>query len=300
MPLMTNPLKELRALAAQAENRRTETGIPRVAMVQGEIPEHLLAAVYEPMINLILQGSKSMTIADRTLRYDPATYFVMSIELPAVGQVHPSAHGEPYLAVSLTLDPTVLATLLADLPKPGGHYDKNAGFSVAPVTPDLMDAWVRLLRLMNRPEDIAALAPVYEREILYRVLQGPHGWMLRDIAAPDSAMARVSLAIQYIRRDFAESIRVETLAQRAAMSVSAFHRHFKAVTALSPLQYQKRVRLLQARTLMVANAKSVTNAAFEVGYESATQFSRDYARVFGLPPARDAARILGETRGERR
>lgn len=300
MPLMTNPLNELRALAAQAENRRTETGIPRVAMVQGEIPEHLLAAVYEPMINLILQGSKSMTIADRTLRYDPATYFVMSIELPAVGQVHPNADGEPYLAVSLTLDPTVLATLLADLPKPSGQYDKNAGFSVAPVTPDLMDAWVRLLRLMNQPEDIAALAPAYEREILYRVLQGPHGWMLRDIAAPDSAMARVSLAIQHIRRDFAEAIRVETLAQHAAMSVSAFHRHFKAVTALSPLQYQKRIRLLQARTLMVANAKSVTNAAFEVGYESATQFSRDYARVFGLPPARDTARILGETRGENR
>ncbi|WP_172147688.1 MULTISPECIES: AraC family transcriptional regulator [Pseudomonas] len=297
---MTNRLKELRALAAQAENRRTETGIPRVAMVQGKIPEHLLAAVYEPMINLILQGSKSMTIADRTLRYDPATYFVMSIELPAVGQVHPSAQGEPYLAVSLTLDPTVLTTLLADLPKPGGHYDKNAGFSVAPVTPDLMDAWVRLLRLMNRPEDIAVLAPAYEREILYRVLQGPHGWMLRDIAAPDSAMARVSLAIQYIRRDFAKSIRVEALAQHAAMSVSAFHRHFKAVTALSPLQYQKRVRLLQARTLMVADAKSVTHAAFEVGYESATQFSRDYARVFGIPPARDATRILGETRGERR
>ncbi|WP_160109717.1 AraC family transcriptional regulator [Pseudomonas izuensis] len=297
---MTNPLKELRALAARAENRRTETGIARVAMVQGEIPEHMLAAVYEPMINLILQGSKSMTIADRTLRYDPATYFVMSIELPAVGQVHPSANGEPYLAVSLTLDPTVLATLLADLPKPDGQYDKNAGFSVAPVTPELMDAWVRMLRLMNRPEEIAALAPVYEREILFRVLQGPHGWMLRDIAAPDSAMARVSLAIQYIRRDFAESIRVEALADRAAMSVSAFHRHFKAVTALSPLQYQKRVRLLKARTLMVANAKSVTHAAFEVGYESATQFSRDYARVFGLPPARDTARILGETRGEKR
>ncbi|MHC8332857.1 AraC family transcriptional regulator [Pseudomonas sp. LB3P25] len=297
---MTNQLNELRALAARAENRRTETGIPRVAMVQGEIPEHLLAAVYEPMINLILQGSKSMTIGDRTLRYDPATYFVMSIELPAVGQVHPAASGEPYLAVSLTLDPTVLATLLADLPKPIGHYDKEAGFSVAAVTPDLMDAWVRLLRLMGRPEEIAALAPAYEREILYRVLQGPHGWMLRDIAAPDSAMARVSLAIQYIRRDFAKPIRVETLAQQAAMSVSAFHRHFKAVTALSPLQYQKRVRLLQARTLLVANAKSVTSAAFEVGYESATQFSRDYARVFGMPPSRDAARIVGETLGQRK
>lgn len=294
---MTNQLQELRALAAKAENRRTETGIPRVAMVQGEIPEHMLAAVYEPMINLILQGSKSMTIADHTLRYDPATYFVMSVELPAVGQVHPAASGEPYLAVSLTLDPTVLASLLTDLPAPTGQYDKNPGFSVAAVTPELMDAWVRMLRLMARPDDIAALAPVYEREILYRVLQGPHGWMLRDIAAPDSAMARVSLAIQYIRREFAEAIRVDALAERSAMSVSAFHRHFKAVTTLSPLQYQKRVRLLHARTLMVAKAKNVTNAAFEVGYESATQFSRDYAKVFGLPPARDAARILGEVRG---
>ncbi|MEX3772552.1 AraC family transcriptional regulator N-terminal domain-containing protein [Pseudomonas sp. MYb118] len=294
---MENSLIELRALAAQAENRRTETGIPRVAMVQGKIPEHLLAAVYEPMINLILQGSKSMTIADRTLHYDPATYFVMSIGLPAVGQVNPGANGEPYLAVSLTLDPMVLATLLADLPEPAGAHEQDSGFSVAAVTPELMDAWVRMLRLMHRPDDIAALAPAYEREILYRVLQGPNGWMLRDIAAPDSAMARVNLAIQRIRQDFAEPIRVETLAQLAAMSVSAFHRHFKAVTALSPLQYQKRVRLLQARTLLVANAKSVTHAAFEVGYESATQFSRDYARVFGLPPLRDAARINGLSRG---
>ena len=297
MAAMNNQLIELRALASRAENRRTETGIPRVAMVQGKIPEHMLAAVYDPMINLILQGSKAMTVGDRTLRYDPATYFVMSIELPAVGSVHPAVSGEPYLAVSLTLDPTVLATLLADLPKPVGRYENEAGFSVAAVTPELMDAWLRMLRLMDRPEDVAALAPVYEREILYRVLQGPHGWMLREIAAPDTAMARVSLAIQWIRRNFAETIRVETLAQRAAMSVSAFHRHFKAVTTLSPLQYQKRVRLLQARMLMVASARSVTNAAIEVGYESATQFGRDYARIFGLPPARDAARILGETKG---
>jgi AraC-like DNA-binding protein len=252
----------------------------------------MLAAVYDPMINLILQGSKTMTVGDRTLRYDPATYFVMSIDLPAVGAVHPAASGEPYLAVSLTLDPMVLSTLLADLPKPSGRYDNDPGFSVAPITAELMDAWVRMLRLMGKPEDIAALAPAYEREILFRVLQGPHGWMLREIAKPDTAMARVNQAIQRIRRDFAEPIRVESLAQHAAMSVSAFHRHFKAVTSLSPLQYQKRVRLLQARMLMIASAKSVTSAAFEVGYESATQFSRDYARVFGLPPARDAGRIM--------
>ncbi len=293
--LMNDQLLDLRALASRAENRRTETGIPRVAMVQGEIPEHMLAAVYDPMINLILQGSKTMTVGERTLRYDPATYFVMSIELPAVGTIHPAASGEPYLALSLTLDSTVLSTLLTDLPSPAERNESEAGFSVAAVTPELMDAWLRMLRLMDRPDDIAALAPVYEREILYRVLQGPHGWMLRDIAAPDTAMARVSQAIQWIRRDFAEPIRVETLARKASMSVSAFHRHFKAVTTLSPLQYQKRVRLLKARMLMVAGAKSVTSAAFEVGYESATQFSRDYARVFGLPPARDTARILGET-----
>jgi len=300
---MNDQLLELRALASKAGNRLTETGIPRVAMVQGEIPEHMLAAVYAPMINLILQGSKTMTVGDRTLRYDPATYFVMSIELPAVGTVHPAASGEPYLALRLTLDPTVLSTLLTDLPSPTRHSENesengdDAGFSVAATTPALMDAWLRMLRLMNSPEEVAALAPVYEREILYRVLQGPHGWMLRDIAAPDTAMARVSQAIQWIRRDFAEPIRVETLAQKAAMSVSAFHRHFKAITTLSPLQYQKRVRLLQARMLMVAGAKSVTNAAFEVGYESATQFSRDYTRIFGLPPSRDAERILGQTKG---
>ena len=289
---MNSQLNELRALASKAESHRTETGIPRVAMVQGKIPEHMLAAVYEPMINLILQGSKTMTVGDRTLRYDPATYFVMSIELPAVGSVHPAPTGEPYLAVSLTLDPIVLSTLLADLPKPVSRHDHQPGFSVAATTPELMDAWVRMLRLMGKPDDITALASVYEREILFRVLQGPHGWMLREIAVPDTAMARVNQAIQWIRRDFAMPIRVENLAQNAAMSVSAFHRHFKAVTTLSPLQYQKRVRLLQARMLMVANAKSVTAAAFEVGYESATQFSRDYARVFGLPPAKDTGRIL--------
>jgi AraC-like DNA-binding protein len=297
---MGNRLNELRRLAARAENRRTETGIPRVAMVKGAIPEHELAAVYDPMINLILQGSKSMTIGDRALHYDPATYFVMSVDLPAIGSVHPAASGEPYLAVSLTLDPAVLTSLLADLPLPHSVHEQAAGFSVAAVTPELMNAWVRMLQLMDRPADIAALAPAYEREILYRVLQGPNGWMLRDIATPDTAMARVSLAIQWIRRDFAERLSVEALAQRAAMSSSAFHRHFKAVTTLSPLQYQKRIRLLQARTLLVAGGKSVTGAAFDVGYESATQFSREYARAFGLPPTQDAARILSGIRGRER
>lgn len=296
MAAMQDPLQELRALASRAGNRLTQTGIPRVAMVQGRIPEHELDAVYEPMLNLILQGSKSMTVGDQTLHYDPATYFVMSVGLPAAGIVRPAATGEPYLAVALLLDPAVIARLLADLPETAIHASRPTGFSVAAVTPELMDAWLRLLRLMERPEDIAALAPVYEREILYRVLQGPQGAMLRDIATPDTALERVNRAIACIRRDYAQPLRVEALARKAAMSNSAFHRHFKAVTALSPLQYQKRIRLLQARMLLIAQGRSVAAAAFDVGYESATQFSREYARAFGRPPARDAARLLRQLR----
>jgi AraC-like DNA-binding protein len=293
---MQQQLEELRSLAARAENRRTETGIPRVEMVRGAIPEHQLAAVYHPMVNLILQGSKTMTVGNSTLHYDPATYFVMSVDLPAAGSVHCAPSGEPYLAVSLTLEPTVVASLLADLPKPAGGPFHDSGFSVAPVTLELLDAWVRILRLMDRPDEIPALAPAYEREILFRVLQGPQGWMLRDIATPDTALARISLAIQWIRHNLAKPLRVEALAAMAALSVSAFHRHFKAVTALSPLQYQKRTRLLRARTLLIAGEGNATSVAFNVGYESATQFSREYARLFGLPPSRDVAQVIRRMR----
>ncbi|PZV35271.1 AraC family transcriptional regulator [Mesorhizobium kowhaii] len=288
---MDTQLQELRQLASRAENRLTETGIPRVAMVQGEIPEHQLAAVYDPMVNLILAGSKTMTVGDRTFRYDPATYFVMSVDLPAVGSVYPSENGEPYLAISLTLEPAIVANLLADLPKPAGGELYSPGFSVAPVTPALLDAWVRILRLIDHPDEVAALAPAYEREILFRVLQGPLGWMLRDIATPDTALSRIGIAILWIRENFAKPLRVEALADMAALSVSAFHRHFKAVTALSPLQYQKRVRLLHARSLLIAGEGSATSIAFGVGYESPNQFSREYARQFGLAPSRDAARL---------
>lgn len=290
---MEEQLHELRMLASRAENRRTETGIPRVAMVQGAIPEHELAAVYDPMVNLILTGSKTMTVGDRTLHYDPATYFVMSVDLPAVGAVHPAAGGEPYLAISLTLTPAIVADLLADLPKPAGGALYAPGFSVAPVTPELLDAWVRMMRLTERPDEVAALAPAFEREILFRVLQGPMGWMLRDIAMPETALSRVKVAIQWIRENFAKPLRVEALAQMAALSLSAFHRHFKAVTALSPLQYQKNVRLLHARSRLIAGEGNATTVALSVGYESPTQFSREYARQFGLPPSRDAARLRG-------
>ncbi|MEG3135098.1 AraC family transcriptional regulator [Rouxiella sp. T17] len=287
-------LDELCLLAAHARNWRTETGIPRVAMVQGCIPQHALSAVYEPMINLILRGSKTMSVGDRVFHYDPASYFVMSVDLPAVGAVFPSAAREPYLAVSLTLQPERVAELLADAPPRVHSDDVQGAFSVASVTPELLDAWVRMLRLMNQPEDIPVLAPVFEREILYHVLKGPHGWMLRDIASPDTMLGRIANAISWIKQYYMQEFSIDALAERHAMSVSAFHRHFKAVTAMSPLQYQKRVRLLHARTLLLRRQLNVTSVALEVGYQSVTQFNREYARFFGLPPLKDISRLREE------
>lgn len=286
-------LEELRSLAARAENRRTETGIPRVAMVRGKVPEHELTAVYEPMINLILQGSKTMTVGARTLRYDPATYFVTSVDLPAVGTVHQASAGRPYLAVSLSLEPRLIAEVLERFAAPAV---RGAGFSVASVTTELLDACTRLLRLQDHPEEIAVLAPLYEREILFRVLQGPQGHLLRAIALPDSAISRVRLAIRWIRENYARPLRIQRLARLAAMSESALHRHFKSTTTMSPLQFQKRLRLMQARSLLVENLTTASAVAFEVGYESSSQFNREYSRFFGSPPAADARTIRSRLR----
>jgi len=295
---MHQQLYELRSLAADAENRKTETGIPRVFMVRGEVPEHALATVYEPMINLILAGRKAMMVGNRTLRYDPATYFVMTVDLPAIGTVSSGQNGEPYLAISLTLNPEVVDGLLSDVPVPSSASVPRA-FEVAPVTPDLLDAWVRLFRLRQKPDEIAALAPAYEREILFRVLQGPHGALLRDVATPTTMLARVNQTIRWVRDHYDQPLRVDALAAMAAISTSAFHRHFKEVTTLSPLQFQKKMRLLHARRLLANGGHNATAAAFAVGYESVTQFSREYARLFGASPARDAARIIGELRNSK-
>ncbi|MDV4156825.1 MULTISPECIES: AraC family transcriptional regulator [Rhizobium] len=286
---MQTMLEEMRHLTAHAENRPTETGIPGILMVKGEIPEHKLGAVYEPMVNLILDGSKTLTIAEQDYYYDPASYFVISIDVPATGMVQQAGPDRPYIGVSLSLDPAKVAALLLDLPPQSYQEGQSGGYSVCRMTPELLGAWLRMLQLMERPQDIPALAPAYEREILYRVLQGPQGWMLRDIAAPDSALSRMRLAIRWVREHYAEAVEVEKLAALTAMSVSAFHRHFKAVTAMSPIQFQKRIRLLQARQLLISQSGNASSVAYSVGYESVSQFTREYARFFGRPPARDAS-----------
>jgi AraC-like DNA-binding protein len=288
---MQEILEGLRRLVRGAAGPQMETAIPRVAMVRGEVPEHHLAGVYEPMINLVLQGGKTLTIGDQALYYGPASYFVMSIDVPATGVVHHDGPDKPYVSVALTLDVEVLAAMMTELPTVQPDRGPRGGFSVCPLTPSLLDAWARLLRLMETPEDVPILAPLYEREVLYRVLQGPQGWLLRALATPDSALAQVRRSIRWMRTHYSESMRIEDLAVLAGMSASAFHRHFKAATGMSPLQFQKTIRLLQARTLLVAGSATAAGAAYDVGYESPSQFSREYARFFGLPPARDMVRI---------
>lgn len=291
---MARQLDELRSLATGVQNRATETGIPRVRTAQGKIPEHQLTGLYDPMVNVILQGSKTIHIGGKALHFDPTTYFVLSIGVPATGIVQPANTGEPYLAVALTLDVKLLTSLLLDLPL-GFHTESHASaraFEVATMSPELLDAWCRLMRLTRQPAYIPALAPLYEREILIRVLQGPLGWMLREIATPHSATARINRAIRQLRQNVLTPLHLSGLAESAAMSTSAFHRHFKAITGFSPLQFHKQLRLHHARQLIIGDGVGIGIAAHRVGYQSAAQFSREYARQFGLAPSREIESVM--------
>jgi AraC-like DNA-binding protein len=286
---MHEQLARMRAIAERhADGIRRDTLLPRVALHVGCMTTRPTPGVYEPALCMVLQGAKQVMIGDRLLRYDPATYFIATIDLPARGWVVEASPTQPYVAVSMKLDRENLSSLVLDVPD--GPEGQTAGFAVSAVTPDLIDAWSRLLSLLDTPEDVPVLAPMHEREVLYRLLRGPQGGVLRQIARADSRLSQVRQAIGWIRAHFDETLRVEQLAELAAMSPASFHRHFKAATAMSPLQYQKMLRLQEARRLLVTSGDAA-RAAHTVGYESASQFSREYARMFGAPPGRDAERL---------
>lgn len=288
---MQHQLDQMRAMAGRHGNgQRHQTIIPRVAIHVGDVTTKPSPNIYEPALCLVLQGAKQTMIGDRVLRYDPASYFITTLELPASGWVVEATPAKPYIAVSMRLDRAALSSLISDLPS--ASEGQTRGFAVSAVTPDLLDAWLRLLALLDTPDDVPVLAPMHEREILYRLLKGPQGGVLRQIARADSRLSQVRQAIDWIRSHFDEMLRVEQLAERAGMSPASFHRHFKSATAMSPLQYQKTLRLQEARRLLVINADA-TRAAYSVGYESVSQFSREYARMFGAPPRRDAGRLHG-------
>jgi len=266
-----------------------QTPIPHVGFGVSMVDSVPVATVYEPMVCMVLQGAKQVMIGDQLLRYDAASCFIASIELPATGCVMEASRERPYVVASLALDRDTLSALLADLPAAPAE-PPSAGFGVAPVTLPLIEAWDQLLALLDTPADIPFLAPAREREILYRLLQSGHGAMLRQIARADSRLSQIRRSIDWIRRNFDQALPVPALAQIAGMSVPSFHRHFKAVTAMSPLQYQKTLRLQAARRLLITSTDAA-KAAYAVGYESASQFSREYARFFGAPPSRDGARL---------
>jgi AraC-like DNA-binding protein len=285
-------LQPLRELAlCHATGHRTDTPISHLTIIVSSQPTEPVVGLYRPMVCLVLQGAKEAVIGGRTLRYDESCYFVASLDLPASTRIIDASPERPYVCLAFALDAERLAELLPETPTDA--EPQAPAFAVNPVNDDLLDVWHRLLRLLDTPADIPVLAPLCEREILYRLLKGPHGLALRQIVHAGSHLNHLRRAIDWIKDHFHEPIRVEALADLAGMSPATFHRHFKAATAMSPLQYQKNLRLQEARRLIVTN-HDAARTAFAVGYESPSQFSREYARLFGLPPARDAARMRGD------
>ncbi|TPM51947.1 AraC family transcriptional regulator [Mesorhizobium sp. B2-2-4] len=288
---MREALLELIAIAGRhAHGRRTRTAIPRVTIGRSEVPTPPMPELCQPTALFVLQGTKSVLIGERTLRYQAGSYFVYAVETPATSQLIEASIAHPYVAIGFALDVKAIAALLIEHEPAVGGDD----FMTYLANDDLLDAWRRMLRLLDRPAEIPVLAPLLEREILFRLLQGPQGAKLRQLAGADSRLSQIRRATAWIRAHYDEPIEVRRLAELANMSSAAFHRHFKAATAMSPIQYQKQVRLLEARHLLLAQPGNAARVAFTVGYESASQFSREYARQFGLPPARDAARLLAQ------
>ncbi len=288
---MHDDLNHLLALALRhCPDGMVDTALDGVRIIRMSSPTEPVSGVMEPMFCVILQGSKLVTIGERTVRYDTASYFVASVELPASGCVCEATPEQPYVGLAMTIDRAMLASVLAELPVQPEQRD--AAFFVNDITPGLLGSVRRLLELLDTPADAAVLAPMIRREILYRLLLSDGGGTLHQIARIDSRLSRIHRALQWIKSHYAEALSIDALATLAGMSRASFHRHFKAATAMSPLQYQKALRLQEARRMLIQRADA-QGAAHRVGYESASQFSREYARMFGLPPARDAERLRG-------
>jgi AraC-like DNA-binding protein len=280
-------LLEIRALLDRHAREGTwETPVPGLTLYLASAPTEPVPIVYQPLLCLIVAGAKHAALGDRLFRYDAGKFLTVSVDLPVSGQV---VEG-PYAALSVVLDPAKIAGLILEAPGPASP-GASVGLQVNEAGPDLVDALLRLVRLLDRPADIPVLAPMLEREVLWRLLQGPSGPTVRQIGLAESRLSQVNRAIQWLQANFAAPMQVEDLARLAGMSPASFHRHFKAVTAMSPLQYQKQLRLQAARTLLLSQPGDVAGAGFTVGYDSASQFSREYARQFGAPPGRDAARL---------
>lgn len=274
--------------ASQGSNA---TRISRLEISFGQATAATSPCLYRSMICFILQGAKDVAMGDALLSYDPAHYLISALDLPLSGQIRDADDGQPYVAVSLTLDPALLADVASRMPPVRETEVGGVGIAINPMTLPLRDTLLRLLSLLDTPDDIPGLAPIVERELLYRLLQGPQGLLLRQIAQPEGALGRIRRAVAWIRDHHGTRLRIEALCDASGMSRASLHRHFLALTGLSPIQYQKQLRLQEARQLLLAGDHSASDVAFAVGYESASQFSREYLRQFGAPPVRDVRQI---------
>lgn len=277
-------------------------GLPQLLVFRSSSPTGAVCGVYEPSLAVVMQGRKQVNLGGETLFYDTGHSLLTALDLPATASILEASAERPFLSLAFKLDLGEIAGLLVagGLPAPaGGGVGPGASregrsgraMATAPLSAGLLEALSRLLDLAEQPQDIPVLAPLLLREIHYRLLTGGHGPRLRQFVAVGSQGQQVSQAIGWLRAHYAQPLRVEALAREVRMSVSSFHHHFKALTAMSPLQYQKQIRLSEARRLMLAERLDAASAAYRVGYESPSQFSREYSRQFGLPPARDMASL---------
>lgn len=290
-------LEELRSLITRhARGGTTATALPGVAVsrVDHSTPQNYVMT--GTVLALVAQGAKRLAVGDTVHDYGPGQFIVTSVELPVSGQFLNASPEQPALGFGLTLRPEVVAELMlspaaADLRRSAHGESAPSAVAVGHASERLVDAAVRMLRLLEHPRDVPVLAPLIEREILWLTMSGEQGATVRQLGLADSSLSRVRHVVNWMKERYAEPVRVEELAQQAQMSSSTFHRAFHAVTAMSPIQFQKRIRLQEARLHLMSNPGDITAAAYAVGYESPSQFSREYRRQFGAPPSRDAARL---------
>ena len=273
-------------------NGAHQTAISQLELMRADAAPTPMCGVYEPSLGIVVQGKKEALLSEEIYRYGAAQCLVVSVDLPLGGFVVEATPDKPYLGFKLNLDPAQLCDIIAQT-RPGIGKKENSvrGLFISDADALLIDSAIRLTQLLDRPQDIPFLAPMIIRELYYRLLTGEQGEAVRQIATSGSNMQRIAEVIKRIKNDFTKSLRVEDLALAANMSASSFHRHFKEVTSMSPLQYQKQLRLLKARHLMLAENIDAADTAYQVGYESPSQFSREYSRMFGAPPIKDIGRL---------
>lgn len=262
--------------------------IPRLTLHRSGRVTAPVQALHRPALCIVLQGGKRAFLGAQVYDYNVESYLILSVDLPLTSAIVEADIERPYLGLSLELDAATLSSLILQMAGEALDAEVVPGLMQSPIEADLLDPLFRLLQLLDRPDDLPVLGPLIEREVLFRLLRGPQSAMLRVLTDEDSRMARIERAASWIRRNYAKPLRIGTLASLAGMSSSTFHQHFKTMTEMTPLNYQKQVRLQEARRMLLSNPTSTAQIGLSVGYGSPSQFSREYRRMFGIPPAADA------------